>query len=105
MLYFYQGAGYFCPYINTCHCCSRKGIFGMLDKIKEILNAELGIETDDITLDTDFKEDLGADSLDLFELVINLEDEYNLEIPAEELEKISTVGQFIELIKRFGIEA
>ena len=77
----------------------------MLDKIKEILNAELGIETEDITLDTNFKDDLGADSLDLFELVINLEEEYNIEIPAEELEKISTVGEFIELIKRFGIEA
>lgn len=77
----------------------------MLEKIKEILNAELGIETDDITLETNFKEDLGADSLDLFELVINLEEEYNIEIPAEELEKVSNVGEFIELIKRFGIEA
>ena len=57
----------------------------MLEKIKALLAEELGVNGDEITEATSFKEDLGADSLDLFELVTNLEEEYNIEIPAEEL--------------------
>jgi acyl carrier protein len=77
----------------------------MLEKIKALLSEELGIETDDITEATSFKEDLGADSLDLFELVTNLEEEYDIEIPAEELEKLTTVGKVIDYLKNIGIEA
>ena len=51
------------------------------------------------------KDDLGADSLDLFELVMALEDEYNIEIPAEELTELATVGDVIEYLKGRGIEA
>ena len=54
----------------------------MLEKIKALLAEELGVNADEITAETSFKEDLGADSLDLFELVTNLEEEYNIEIPA-----------------------
>ena len=59
----------------------------------------------EITADTSFKDDLGADSLDLFELVMALEDEYNIEIPAEELTELATVGDVIEYLKGRGIEA
>ena len=59
---------------------------------------------DRITPDTSFKEDLGADSLDLFELTMALEEEYDTEIPAEELEDIETVGDVIEYLREKGID-
>lgn len=59
----------------------------MLEKIKEIVADQLGIDEDDIKLESNFKEDLEADSLDLFELVMALEEEYGVEIPSEDLEK------------------
>ena len=68
--------------------------------VAEQLNADAA----DITEETSFKEDLGADSLDLFELVSNLEDEYEIEIPSEELEKITTVGAVVEFLKAKGVE-
>lgn len=77
----------------------------MLEKIKELLSEELGVNADEITEATSFKEDLGADSLDLFELVTNLEEEYSIEIPAEELEKLTTVGKVVEYLKSVNIEA
>ena len=77
----------------------------MLEKIKELLADELGIEAEEITEATSFKDDLGADSLDLFVLVTNLEEEYDIEIPAEELEKLTTVGKVIAYLKSVGIEA
>ena len=77
----------------------------MLEKIKEIAADSLGADVNTMTADTSFKEDLGADSLDLFELVMALEDEYNIEIPAEELTELATVGDVIEYLKGRGIEA
>ena len=77
----------------------------MLEQIKEIVAESLNVEADTLTTDTSFKEDLGADSLDLFELVMALEDEYNIEIPAEELADLATVGDVIEYLKNRGIEA
>ena len=77
----------------------------MLEKIKALLAEELGVNEDEITETTSFKQDLGADSLDLFELVTNLEEEYNIEIPAEELEKLTTVGKVIDYLKSVNIEA
>ena len=77
----------------------------MLEKIKALLAEELGVNEDEITETTSFKEDLGADSLYLFELVTNLEEEYNIEIPAEELEKLTTVGKVIDYLKSVNIEA
>ncbi|MDO4977672.1 MAG: acyl carrier protein [Eubacteriales bacterium] len=76
----------------------------MLEKMKEFIAEQLGIDEDEIDLDTSFKEDLGADSLDLFELTMALEDEYNIEIPAEELENIETVGDVIEYLNSKGID-
>ena len=77
----------------------------MLEKIKSLLSEELGVNADEITAETSFKEDLGADSLDLFELVTNLEEEYNIEIPAEQLEEMTTVGKVIDYLKSIHIEA
>ena len=76
----------------------------MLEKIKEMVAEQLNVDAADLTADTSFKEDLGADSLDLFELVTNLEDEYEIESPSEELENLTTVGAVAEYLKSKGIE-
>ena len=76
----------------------------MLEKMRQMLADQLNIEVDQITPETSFKDDLGADSLDLFELVMALEDEYKIEIPTEELQKIETVGDVIDYLKKIGIE-
>ena len=75
-----------------------------LEKLKEIIADVLNVEVNDITEDTTFVDDLGADSLDLFELVMALEEEYGLEIPAEELSDVETVGDIIEYLKNKGVE-
>ena len=77
----------------------------MLEKIKEMIAEQLNVDAAEITEATSFKDDLGADSLDLFELVMALEDEYNIEIPAEELTELATVGDVIEYLRGRGIEA
>ena len=77
----------------------------MLEKMKEIIADQLSVDADSITEASSFKEDLGADSLDLFELVMALEDEYNVEIPAEELTDLNTVGDVIDYLKNKGVEA
>ncbi len=64
----------------------------MLEKIKEIAADSLGADVNTMTAETSFKEDLGADSLDLFEMVMALEEEFELEIPTEDLENIKTIG-------------
>lgn len=76
----------------------------MLEKMKELLADQLGIEAEGITETSRFKEDLGTDSLDLFELVMALEDEYSVEIPAEELQKMATVGDVVNYLKEKGVE-
>jgi len=76
----------------------------MLEKMKKMLADQLNIEVDTITNETSFKDDLGADSLDLFELVMALEDECGIELPTEELQKIVTIGDVIELLKKMGVE-
>ena len=76
----------------------------MLEKMREILPEQLNCAGESIGLDTSFKDDLGADSLDLFELVMALEEEYGLEIPAEELSDVETVGDIIEYLKNKGVE-
>ena len=64
----------------------------MLEKIKEIAADSLGADVNTLTAETSFKEDLGADSLDLFEMVMALEEEFEVEIPTEVLENIKTIG-------------
>ena len=77
----------------------------MLEKMKEIIADQLNVDADSITEASSFKEDLGADSLDLFELVMALEDEYNIEIPAEDLTDLTTVGAVMDYLKNKGVEA
>ena len=77
----------------------------MLEEMRKMIAQQLNCEESEITADTSFKDDLGADSLDLFELVMALEDEYNIEISAEELTELATVGDVIEYLRGRGIEA
>lgn len=67
--------------------------------MKEIIAEQLSVDAESITEATSFKDDLGADSLDLFELVMALEEEYDIEIPTEDLEQIATVGDVISYIE------
>ena len=76
----------------------------MFEKIKEMVAENLGVDAGSITEESSFKDDLGADSLDLFELVMALEEEYEIEIPSEELEKITTVGAVADYLKSKGVE-
>ncbi|UCD39151.1 MAG: acyl carrier protein [Fidelibacterota bacterium] len=69
-----------------------------LEKISEVIADKLGVEPGKITPEAKFVEDLGADSLDTVELIMQLEDEFNLEIPDEEAEKLTTVGAVVEYI-------
>ena len=77
----------------------------MLEKMSEMIAEQLNCEAGDITAETSFKDDLGADSLDLFELVMALEDEYSVEIPAEDLQNLLTVGDVMNYLKEKGVEA
>lgn len=72
----------------------------MLEKVKEIIEDKLNLEGVEITAESNFKDDLNADSLDLFELIMALEDEFGVEIPSEDLENIATVGDVIEYIEK-----
>ena len=76
----------------------------MLEKLKEIIAEKLGADIDDINEESRFKEDLEADSLDLFELVMAIEEEFGATIPSEDLEKLATVGDVIDYMKKQGIE-
>ncbi len=77
----------------------------MLEKMKSIIAEQLDIEESQIQETTNFKDDLGVDSLDLFELVMALEEEYNVEIPSEDLEKLLTVSDVMNYLKGKGVEA
>lgn len=77
----------------------------MLEKVSEIIKEQLNLDGVEITESSSFKDDLGADSLDLFELVMALEEEFGTEIPSEDLEKIATVGDVIAYLKDKGVEA
>ncbi len=77
----------------------------MLEKITEIIKEQLNTGDVEITAETRFKEDLEADSLDLFELVMALEEEYDVEIDSSDLEQITTVGAVMDYLKAKGVEA
>ena len=72
----------------------------MLEKIKEIIAESLGTDISTLTEETSSKEDLGADSLDLFEMVMALEEAFNVEIPSEDLESIKTIKDVKEYIEK-----
>ena len=71
------------------------------DKVRDIVVEQLGVEADDVTIESTFIDDLGADSLDIVELIMAFEEEYNIELNPEELEGISTVGDIMEFIKKY----
>ncbi|MDI3540575.1 Acyl carrier protein [Koleobacter methoxysyntrophicus] len=71
----------------------------ILDKIKQIVADQLGIDEDEVVPEASFIDDLGADSLDIVELIMAFEEEFDLEIPDEDAEKITTVKDAIEYIK------
>ena len=76
----------------------------MLEKIRNILYEQLDLDPEEVVPEASFKDDLGIDSLDLFELVMSLEDEYGFEIPAEDLSSLNTIGDVINYLADNGIE-
>ena len=71
----------------------------MLEKVKKIVAESLNVEESTLSETTSFKEDLGADSLDLFEMVMAFEEAFEVEIPSEDLEQITTVGDVVKYIE------
>ncbi len=71
----------------------------VLEKVREIVVDQLGVEEDEVVMDASLIDDLGADSLDVVELIMALEEEFDIEIPDEEAENIVTVGDIIDYIK------
>ena len=69
------------------------------ERVKNVIVDQLSVDADEVTLEASFVDDLGADSLDVAELIMGLETEFYIEIPDEDAEKISTVGDAVEYIK------
>ncbi len=76
----------------------------IFDKLVEIMMDNLSVQPQDVTLDTSFKDDLAVDSLDLYDLVMALEEEFNIEMPSERLNDIETVEDLIKILKELGVE-
>ena len=70
-----------------------------LEKLREVIAEVLSVDTKEITLETTFLEDLGADSLDVYQIIMGIEEAFHIEIQAEQAERITTVGEAVELIK------
>lgn len=70
------------------------------EKLKEIIGEVLNVETEDLTLDTTFIDDLGADSLDVFQIIMGIEEEFDIEINTKLVEKIVTIGDAVEAIRK-----
>lgn len=71
----------------------------VFEKLSDILSEQLDIEKSKITMDLSITDDLGADSLDLVDMLMSLEDEFDLEVPDEDVEKIKTVGDMVKYIE------
>ena len=69
------------------------------EKLKKVIAEVLNVDPEEITMETTFTDDLGADSLDVFQIIMGIEEEFDIEIPTEKAEKISTVEEAVELIK------
>lgn len=70
-----------------------------LEKLKKVIAEVLNVDPEEITPESTFMDDLGADSLDVFQIIMGIEEEFDIEIPAEKAEKISTVEEAVEMIK------
>ncbi len=77
----------------------------MFEEVCTILADQLNVAAEDIRMDSRIKDDLGADSLDIVELVMAFESEYDIELPTEELENIATVKDIMDLMKKMGVDA
>ncbi len=69
------------------------------EKLKKIIAEVLNVDPDEITMDTTFQDDLGADSLDVYQIIMGIEEEFDIEIPAESAEQVTTVEEAVEMIK------
>ena len=69
------------------------------EKLKQVIANVLSVDPEEITMETTFMEDLGADSLDIFQIIMGIEEEFDIEIPAEKVEHIATVEEAVHLIK------
>lgn len=76
----------------------------MLEKIKEIVAESLSVDVENLSLETSFKDNLDVDSLDLFEVVMALEEAFDVEIPTEELNSIATIGDVVDYLEAKGIK-
>ena len=75
------------------------------DKVKAIVVEQLGVDEAEVTIDSTFIDDLGADSLDIVELIMGIEEEFDIEIPDEDAEKLTTVGSAMNYVKnKLGVE-
>ena len=70
------------------------------EKLKKVVAEVLNVDPDEITMDTTFVDDLGADSLDVFQIIMGIEEEFDIEMPSEEVEQIVSVGDAVEEIKK-----
>ncbi len=77
----------------------------MLEKIREILVDQLELDPEEVVESASFRDDLGVDSLDLYELLMSLEEEYGFEVPAEDMAELETVGDVVNYLSDRGIEA
>ena len=73
-----------------------------LEKLQKIIAEVLNVDTQEVSMDTTFVEDLGADSLDIFQIIMGIEEEFDIEIPTEQVEKIVSVGDAVEEIKNLS---
>lgn len=71
----------------------------VLEKVKKILSEQFSVKEDSITVNTNIAEDLGADSLDVVDILMSIEDEFEIEVPDDEIENIRTVGELVNYIK------
>lgn len=76
----------------------------MLEKLQEIIAEQLGIEAAEVQAESNFKDDLNADSLDLFEMIMAMEEEFGVEIPSDDLDAIATVQDVMDYLKNKGVE-
>ncbi|WP_343216265.1 acyl carrier protein [Clostridium frigoris] len=76
----------------------------MFEEIRACISSQLNIDEEEIKMESSFMNDLGADSLDIVELIMQLEEKYDIEIPDEDVEKIATVGNIVEYIKAHSEE-
>ena len=71
-----------------------------LEKLQKIIAEVLNVDAQEVTMDTTFVEDLGADSLDVFQIIMGIEEEFDIEMPSEEVEQIVSIGDAVEEIKK-----